>query len=62
MYANKQLPIPFQRWKILKIEIVIIRSWLNADKNSLKIPKGYWEAIHWRRTNNIMVKIKGTKG
>jgi hypothetical protein len=32
------------------------------EQKSLKIPKGYSESIKQRRTDNIMVKRKMTKG
>ena len=31
-------------------------------KKSLKLPKGDWESVHRRRTDNTMTKRKSTKG
>jgi len=35
---------------------------LHHCKKSLKIPKGQWESVHRRRTDNTMAKRKSTKG
>jgi hypothetical protein len=35
---------------------------LNNSKKSLKIPKGQYESVNQRRTDNTMTKRKRTKG
>jgi len=47
------------KYKLFAVQSCICFS-INISKNSLKIPKGSWESVNRRRTDNTIAKRKRT--